>query len=353
VPEARGLPRRLVGVALDVTARKDAELSLAESEERLRVAQEAGGIGSFEWELDTGVMHWSARSFELFGFDPDRPEPNHEAIEARRHPEDRARVAAALALAETTGTLDVEYRVLRPRQGGGTDEAWIATRGRLLPGRRLMSGVHREITKRRRAEEHAALLAREVEHRSMNLLTVVQATLRLTEARTIEEYRGQVLGRIAALARAHSLFTRRGTQGAELRALLEAEFAGQLGGEGGPRAVLDGPPVTLPLDATQPLSMAMHELRTNATKYGALSMPCGEVRVTWRLAGDTLVLRWVEQGGPAIAAPPERQGFGTQMIDQTIERQLGGTVRRCWEATGLACEITLPLRPEAGLPAAP
>lgn len=340
------LPARMLGIVVDVTALKDAEAALAESETRLRMAQEAGGIGSWEWDVASGRLRWTAQTFALFGFDPAAGEPPHALVHARRHPEDRMRLEIELAQAVATGRLDTEYRVLRPLPGGGTEVAWIATRGGRAPGRdNVLIGVHRDITERKRSEAHVALLAREVEHRSKNALAVVQATLRLTRAATHEEYLRVVTGRIAALARAHSLFADRGLVGAELGALIQGELApfAQRDGQAGAQVALSGPALTLPVAITQPLAMVIHELATNAAKHGALSVPAGSLSVTWAQAGDALRITWTERGTPGSGAPPTHTGFGTRVIEQTMRGQLGGELVRRWEAGGLVVELRLPL----------
>jgi len=341
-------PSRGIGVSLDITALKETEAALAESETRLRVAQEAGGIGSWEWEVRTGRLRWTAQTFALFGFDPAAGEPNHEAVRDRRHPEDRARLDVELAAAVRTGRLETEYRILRPLPDDGVETVWIATQGRtapLSPERGLvMSGVHRDITARKRAEEHVTLLAREVEHRSKNALAVVQATLRLTKAATHDEYVRIVADRVAALSRAHNLFADRGQVGADLRALLEGEllpFAQRAGGSG-PHVELSGPEVTLSVAATQPLAMVIHELATNAAKHGAFSLPTGIVSVAWARHEGGVRLTWAERGGPPLAAEPSRTGFGTRVIEQTVRRQMSGELDRNWDPAGITVEMRFP-----------
>jgi two-component sensor histidine kinase len=159
-----------------------------------------------------------------------------------------------------------------------------------------------------------------------------------------------------ALARAHTLLSERRWSGAELRALLEGELSPFLSAvppvgdaieapHDTPRAELDGPPVTLAPAAAQPLSMALHELATNATKHGALSAPDGRVSVFWETDDRAGVLRllWAEAGGPPVAAPPTRRGFGSRMLEATLRDQLGGRVSREWRPGGLVCGVELPL----------
>jgi PAS domain S-box-containing protein len=210
------------------------------------------------------------------------------------------------------------------------------------------STVMRDLTERKRAEEDRLLLTRELDHRAKNILAVVQAALRLTPRADPGAYADAVEGRVMALARAHSLLSERQWSGAELRILLEGELdaflgAPQAGGGGDmPRAELDGPPVTLVPPMAQGLSMALHELATNATKHGALSRQGGRLRVSWTVRDGMLCLRWREAGGPPVLGAPTRRGFGTRVLDSTIRGQLGGWVRSSWEASGLVCEIEVP-----------
>lgn len=213
------------------------------------------------------------------------------------------------------------------------------------PGR--FAALFLNITDRKAAAERQALLAREVDHRAKNALAVVQAALRLTRAADLPSYMRAIEGRVGALARAQTLLADDRWSGADLRTLLQGEMAAFLdGGAGGPTAVLMGPLVALPPGAAQPLAMAVHELATNALKHGALSTPTGRVEIFWSLEGGPegrLRLRWVETGGPFVAGPPKRRGFGSRVLEGTVQGQLGGTVAVAWEAAGLICDIEAPL----------
>jgi two-component sensor histidine kinase len=212
--------------------------------------------------------------------------------------------------------------------------------------------IGQDVTARKAAEERQALLMREVDHRAKNALSVVSAALRLTRAPDLPSYMKAIEGRIAALARAQTLLADDRWAGADLRTLLRGELATFLdvGAAGGPRVEASGPPVTLPAGAAQPLAMAIHELATNAIKYGALSTPTGCIAIHWEKAGwpsEMLRLHWVERGGPRLEAVPERRGFGTRVLDKTVRGQLGGTVSLAWNASGLVCELEMPLRPKS------
>jgi two-component sensor histidine kinase len=203
--------------------------------------------------------------------------------------------------------------------------------------------IGQDVTKRRAAEEAQALLAREVDHRAKNALTVVQTMLRLTRADDVPSFARAVEGRVAALARAQTLLAEERWNGAGLHAMLRGELAPFLVGQ---RAELDGPPMVLPPGTAQPLAMAVHELATNAAKHGALSVPEGCVSVSWRLgqgAPGVLRVRWAETGGPPVIGPPTRRGFGSRVLDGTVRGQLGGKVSVAWATTGLVCDMEVPL----------
>jgi two-component sensor histidine kinase len=222
------------------------------------------------------------------------------------------------------------------------------------PGRpaRAIAAVQ-DITERRRAEERQTLLSREVDHRAKNALAVVQAALRLTRKDDAEAYAHSVEGRVSALARAHTILAAGKWESAALRAIVGAELAafhsvapcGPDAASTSGRLMVDGPDLALAPDAVQAMSMALHELATNAAKYGALSTPEGQVRVTWQVdrRADKLTIIWRERGGPCLTGAPSRRGFGSRVIEATVENQLGGTVERAWHEEGLVCIMTVPI----------
>ena len=205
----------------------------------------------------------------------------------------------------------------------------------------ILSAV-RDVTaqvKEQRMTEARALLMREVDHRARNALTVVQAILRHTETEGVEAFKQVALGRVEALSRAQTSLARRRWEGAFLTEVVEAELAA-LAFAGATR--VSGPPTLLPPEQVQAMSMILHELATNAAKYGALSVGSGVVTVDWRRdRSDRLLLIWREDGGPA-PAPGGRTGFGSRMIRQ-LARQLGGAVRYDWRPGGLCVELTVKL----------
>ncbi len=351
-PAAPGGELLVVEASTEATALKTTEEELRASEGRLRLAQEVAEIGTWEWHPDAEEQDWSREQHALFGTDPEADvPPSVERLIALAHAEDRAALRAAIARAIETGEYEAEFRIQRRGRDGAEETRWIIGRGRRMPGRAgqrgVMLGMHLDITARKQAEMRQMLLIREVDHRAKNALAVVQAVLRLTRAPDQAAFVRAVEGRVAALARAQSLLTASRWSGADLRALLDGELAPFLaGGTLGPGVVLDGPPVLLAPVVTQPISMTVHELATNAMKHGALSTVGGQVRVAWRVRqedGRFLDLSWEERGGPPLEGPPTRLGFGSRVLHTIVQDQLGGQIRLDWSGDGLRCTIRIPL----------
>jgi PAS domain S-box-containing protein len=348
--DAAGRITQLIASATDVTARIDAEEALADSVTRLRLAQDVAEFGVFERGVRQRKAHWSASMFRIYGLDPEARGPWVSAAEhlALIHPADRERYwmrwRARAADASLTRYED-EFRICRADTG---EERWIATRGEILRdagGQALVvRGVNFDVTERRRAEERQMLLAREVDHRAKNALAVVQSIIALTRDADPERFRAAVIGRIAALARAHTLLARDGWSSADLRELVEEEVAPyRVGAEALDRVTLDGPSVALAPGAAQPLAMALHELATNAAKHGALSVRDGRIAIRWQaMENGELSLHWSEIRPEPLSGPPARRGFGYSVIRNTVERQLGGRCDFEWREEGLAVRIDLP-----------
>ncbi|MBV1795848.1 sensor histidine kinase [Siccirubricoccus sp. G192] len=311
---------------------------------RLALAQAAAGAGAWELDLGTGRLWLDPAGRALHGLPPG-PEAaiGFGDFLALLHPEDRQAAEAGLRGAAAQGRpCRLRYRI---QAAAGAAPRWIECHGGRLegapwPGAGRCLGISLDVTAQQAEEEGAVLRMREVDHRSRNTLATVQALLRLTRAETPEGYARALEGRIAALGRAQALLVA-GT-GPELRALLEAEFLPYLGSATG-RLGLSGPGLALAPEAVQPLSMAVHELVTNAAKHGALSCPGGRVAIEWAITAEGwLRLEWQETGGPPLVGPPGRTGFGSGLLRSLARVQLGGSLEKTWEAAGLRCRIMLP-----------
>jgi len=320
------------------------EARLRENEERLRLVQAAGGIGSFDWDMRSGAIHRSPEYLHLQGLPAGSGEAGIYSDDwlARVHPEDRARVLAGFRedLART-GPFDREYRIVRPSDG---ETRWIHNRGRIdvdEEGRpvRLLS-VQTDVTQRKRDEVRQRLLINELNHRVKNTLASIQsiAGQTLRNATSLEQARTDFENRLLALSRTHDLLTRQTWEGAPLADVVAA--AAEPYGDGHVR--WDGPDLDVPPQMALSISMALHELATNAVKYGALSVPEGRVGVAWTAARGQLLMIWRESGGPPVK-PPARRGFGTRLIETGLARELNGQVAIEFAASGVVCTIEAPL----------
>jgi two-component sensor histidine kinase len=200
--------------------------------------------------------------------------------------------------------------------------------------------VVEDISARKRAEEQVHLLMREAKHRVMNLLGLVQTIARRTVAAGVKEYIARFTERIQALATNQDLLGSRQAAGADLEELVRAQLA-PLADLVGSRIVVRGPKLQLNSAAAEAVGLALHELATNAGKYGALSTDAGCVYVGWKSEGGAFMMSWKERNGPPVR-PPHRQGFGTTVIDAMARLTLGGDVELDYAPSGLAWRLTCP-----------
>ena len=201
-----------------------------------------------------------------------------------------------------------------------------------------------DISERKANEDQLRLLLRELTHRSKNLLAVIHAIARQTASgtRTIEDFLDRFSARLVAIGCSHDLLVADDWHGASLRMLVEQQLGAHADRFGGQIAI-DGEDVMLKPEAVQNLGLALHELATNAQKYGSLSMPCGQIKIHWQFCEEAskLKLIWQERGGPKVA-PPERSGFGRAMIETVVGQALEGDVRLSFPPKGVRCEIVIP-----------
>jgi PAS domain S-box-containing protein len=307
-----------------------------------RIAIEAGRMAVYHRHVGGDFVEPSAELIRFLGF-PEGAHPSAEELRSRVWSGDSERIEAAVQTALDRGEcfFETEYRWRRP----DGDVRWHMVRAEAQRDAHgsptQFVGVLVDITERKQAEERLALLAREVDHRANNLLAVAQATVRLSKAPTVDDLRATILGRIDALANAHALIAESEWRGADLERLIERELK-PYAGEGNANIVVVGPPVALSGPMAQAMAMALHELATNAAKYGAFSTDLGRVEVAWFRTPDAgLLLRWTEIGGPP-ADPPKGRGLGMKLIEEAAVRQLGGELHLDWRPSGLVCEFRIP-----------
>jgi two-component sensor histidine kinase len=207
-----------------------------------------------------------------------------------------------------------------------------------------------DITRRKQDEQRIRFLLDEVKHRVGNLLGVAQAMLRQTAAdsATVEELVERFGLRLRSLAGSQQLLVREGSQAATLREVVDAQL-GHFAGEGASQLTVEGPALKLEDTAVLHIGMALHELATNAAKYGALSVPEGRVRVSWAAADGRCHLRWRESGGPPVR-PSERRGFGREVMEWAVAQAVGGEVALDFHPEGVRWDLRFPLT-EAALAA--
>jgi PAS domain S-box-containing protein len=287
-------------------------------------------------DLDGIIANWNKGAEQIFGYTSEEAigQPITILIPADRQSEERE----ILTRIRRGERIDHYETVRRRKDGSLVVVSLTVSPVRNAEGQIIgASKIARDITEQKRSQEQIATLAREAEYRSKNLLATVQATVRLSQSETPDGLKRAIEGRIQSLANVHSLFVQTRWIGADLSTIATQELAPYSEKN---RVRIDGPPVVLEPDVAQTIAITLHELATNAAKYGALAVPDGQVELKWLHDADgRLHLRWTESSGPKVREPAHK-GFGGRIIDQMIAQRSGKT-HFDWRADGLVCEITL------------
>lgn len=330
-----------IGVSIDdITERSEAERALRRSQQRLDLAVEAHAVGVFDWHIPSGKIVWNREEEMLFGLAPGAFSGVIEGWRSQLLPEDLVRMEAEMgaAMAARQETMAFEFRIRRP------DGAvrWVEGAARFLYAPdgtpRRMVGTNMDVTERKVAEEHQRLLINELNHRVKNTLAIVQG-IAWQSFHPAGMPRGVIEafeGRLSALAAAHDVLTRQSWESASVASIVAEAVAPHHAADG--RLTAQGPAVDLEPKTAVALGLAMHELATNAVKYGALSGSAGQVAVRWTTEAGRLRLTWRETGGPAVAQP-SRRGFGARLLEQGLSKELRGPVRLEFLPEGVLCVV--------------
>lgn len=332
---------RVIGVVQDITARKAQELALAVAAERSEVAQLAARAMHYEFVPAQGSVARTPAFTELLGYGDDEAPAGPDMWRGLIHPEEQKATWSAIAagIANKKGH-GLDYRV-RHRAG---HYIWVHDRARVLSGNgqpdRLV-GMVLDISEHKAREQHIQLLMLEVNHRAKNMLSLVQAIARQTINHTNHDtgdFIARFSQRLRALAANQDLLVRNNWQGVDLDQLIRAQLAPFTDAVGS-RIRLTGPQVQLSASAAQGIGLALHELATNTTKYGALSNKTGRIDINWELHGDRFAMTWVEADGPTVQTP-ERRGFGSTVITRMAEISVDGSVALDYAPTGVTWSLT-------------
>lgn len=308
----------------------------------------ASQMGTWRYTLADNICLYDENAQRLYGLTEERFLHDEDGVMAKFHPDDLERMWEQVAKALDPcgdGRYDVEYRV---KQLDGSWR-WLSAWGLVEfegsgPTRAAVGivGASRDLTDKKQAEELQRLILHELGHRIKNTIARVQAVADQT-MKTVPDLpsaRESLNHRISSMAQAHDLLTARDWSGAEL-----SEVVRQAADGSNPaRLSFSGPAIELTERQTLALSMALHELVTNATKYGALSGSKGNVTVSWKVDEDKLRLEWIERGGPPVSRPT-RRGFGTLLLQRVVVSDLCGNIKMDYEVSGLRCEIIALLEP--------
>ncbi|UUR07605.1 PAS domain S-box protein [Sphingomonas glaciei] len=336
-----------VGSVIDVEERRESVERVRRSEEQLRAVIDQMPVGVAIARVPSGeIFLYNQALEEMLGHsslsEGAETYDRYGGIDAegRPLPAERYALYRATKLGETVTNEEIRYR-----RADGRIVTLLAQATPILDddGKAGIAIVAlQDITGRKQAEAHQQLLINELSHRAKNLLAIIQSIAQQS-FRGEDPVPAQLLrfeGRLGALSAAHGILTQEKWEAIPLRRLICDTFTAVRSDD--ERLVMDGPDLVLPPKVAVSLAMAVHELATNALKYGSLSQDDGTVSIRWWTDDDRLRLEWKEHGGPPVAQPTTR-GFGTRMIERGLAAELGGTVRILYEPDGVRCEVDAPM----------
>jgi two-component sensor histidine kinase/CheY-like chemotaxis protein len=317
---------------------RNAADQLAIEQQRASLALDAARMGEFEWDADGDQLVISERMAAITGLPAGAAPPHSAPLLAQVHPDDLALVTTLVDQSLVDGKrFEVEFRFIRPDDRRMIWLHGVAARVSGGGARRLV-GILQEVTDRKTEDGARNAMVAELDHRVKNVLAAVQSLAAQSARRTtsLDAFLKTFAGRLEAMASAHTLLTATRWRGADIGNIAAAELGGLAPGQ----ARWSGPEVLLNPRATNALTLALHELATNAVKFGALSADAGRVEVSWvRCPEGGFELTWTERGGPSVS-PPERRGFGATLLERVTGRELGGQARLEFRPGGVRATIT-------------
>jgi two-component sensor histidine kinase len=314
-------------------------------EKQLRAATQAAGVALWSWNVDTDAITMDETAYELWDVSKQEQKITFEILSTNIHPADLERVRSAFAATRAVvGAYEIDFRIL-----AGNDIRWISARGQgddADIADRIMFGIFLDVTQRKQAEEANELLAGEMSHRVMNLLHIATALTHITSrsAETTEEMAHELTNRLMALGRAQELVRPargRKNEAALLGDLISVLLAPYDEKGASVRIRISVPKMSVGEASSTTLALVIHELATNAAKYGALSVASGTLDVSCNANDDEVVVVWTERGGPPILAPVTLQGFGSKLVHRSMASQLGGTIAFDWSAEGVVVALRM------------
>ena len=338
--DADGVMIGAINCFQDVTHEHEMRVALERQQRTFDLAMTASKMGTWRYTLADNICIYDENAQQLYGLTEARFLHDELGVKAKFHPDDMAPMWASVAKAldpQGDGRYDVEYRV---KQLDGSWR-WLSARGLVeFEGKGAerkavaIAGASRDLSQMKQAEESQKLLVNELNHRVKNSLATVQSII-LTSLRgavDLETARKAVNDRIVALAGAHDLLPDRSWAGANLNDLVARAIAPFGSGQ----IIVEGPSLDVSAKQALSLSLALHELATNAVKYGALSRPGGRVNLRWEVQNEQLHLTWRETGGPQVVAP-SRRGFGSRLLEEVLSSDLNGQCRLEFAPDGVRC----------------
>ena len=349
IPGSDGGPDRLLAISRDVTDRRQAEATLHETVERYSLVTRATNDAIWDWDLVRGHVQWNEALYTAYGYNPHDVEPSGEWWMSQIHPDDRPEVEnhirSVIAGGGDEWSHEYRFRCASGRYATVFDRSYMVRDAAGRPVR--MIGAMLDITSRKRAEQELEMVHHELGHRLKNVLTMVQAIAShtLRNAPSMDLARETLAARLVALGRAQNILIAQSVDEADIEELVHTVLDVH-SAEEPERFRIRGPRLRLNARAVLSLALILHELATNAVKYGALSNEHGHVDIVWTITegeeAPCLAMRWSEHGGPPVFEPT-RSGFGSRLISRGLGGDVGGDVMLTYDPAGVVCTITAPL----------